>query len=252
MIETAQIKTVRDFNLPQIDIAFQPIFDIYTSRVRFYEALVRGPNGESAASILELIPPEASAAFDDEVRITAVKKAARLGLVESGAGLSINLDFATDLMDANALDRFATITQRLGLHNWKIIFELTENTRLTPAEIGAVVSRYCAHGFSTALDDFGAGYSGLVTLAEVPTDFVKLDMDLIHDIDSSPVRAKIVAGIVGVLENLGRRIVAEGVETAAELYSVKALGIRKVQGFLLGRPSMTELQAQPYVHALAA
>ena len=252
MTESVDNMRFGDFDLPPIDIAFQPIFDIYTNRVRFYEALVRGPNGESAASILERIPPEATAAFDNAIRIGAVTKAARLGLAETGAGLSINLDFATDLMDPGSLDRFASITQRLGLHNWKIIFELTEDTRLAPAEIGAVVSRYCAHGFSTALDDFGAGYSGLVTLAEVPTDFVKLDMDLIHDIDTSPVRAKIVAGIVGVLEKLGRRIVAEGVETPAELHSVRALGIRKVQGFLLGRPSMTELQAQPYVHALAA
>lgn len=238
--------------IPAIDIAFQPIFDIYTSRVRFYEALVRGPNGESAASVLEQVPPVLTMAFDQTVRFAAVEKAVRLGLLDTDAGLSINMNFALDIMKPAALDRFALTLSRLGLHNWKIIFELTENTRLDPVEIAAVVSRYSANGFSTALDDFGSGYSGLITLAEVPTDFVKLDMELIQDIDTSPNRAKIVDGIVRVLESLGRRIVAEGVETPAELHSVRRLGIRKVQGFLLGKPSLTELQKEPLIHTLVA
>ena len=238
--------------LPAIDIAFQPVFDIYTGRVRFYEALVRGPDGEGAESVLSQVPPESSGQFGQMVRIAAVKKAAQFGLAAMDAGLAINLNFETDLSNSEALDQFALIVSRLGLHNWKIIFELTENTLLDPIQIAAVVERYSSYGFSTALDDFGSGYSGLIMLAEVPTDFVKLDMKLIQDIDTSPARAKIVAGLVGVLESLGRRIVAEGVETAAELQSVRSLGIRKVQGFLLGEPSVSELQTEPLIRSFAA
>ena len=120
------------------------------------------------------------------------------------------------------------------------------------ASILARALTFHAYGFRVALDDFGAGYSGLVTLAQLPTDWVKLDMALIRHIDQDGERRMIVARVVEMLRDLGREIVAEGVETTGELAAVRALGISKVQGFLLGRPSLTELQARPYPMVCAA
>ena len=229
-----------------IDVAFQPIFDVGTQKVRAYEALVRGPNGESAGSVLQSVTEQDLHRFDQRVRVLAIEKAAVLGIVRTSAALSINISPSAVIEAERCLGQTVAAASRVGLDSRRIVFELTENVQLDVAHMRAIVGTYSALGFRTALDDFGAGYAGLVTLADVPTDYVKLDIGLIRGIDSSRERRTIVAGLVGMLRALGRQVVAEGVETAAELATVQALGIQMVQGFYLGRPSLVELQREPY------
>ena len=240
-----------DRDLP-IDIAYQPIFDIRTQQVRAYEALVRGSNGESAASVLAAVTEESRHRFEQRVRVMAIEKAAVLGIVRTSAALSINISPSAVIEAERCLGHTVAAAARVGLDNRRIIFEFTESVKLDAAHARDIVETYDAFGFRTALDDFGAGYAGLVTLADIPTDFVKLDIGLIRGIDTSRERQTIVAGVVGMIRSLGRRVVAEGVETASELATIKALGIEMVQGFYLGRPSLTELQHAPYEHAQAA
>ena len=229
-----------------IDIAFQPVFDLRDGSACAYEALVRGPNGEDAASVLARVSDADKHRFERRVRVMAIEKAARLGLVETAATLSINI-LPSAVTDAErCLGPAVEAARRVGLETCRIVFELSEKTRLDVSRARAIVDAYAAHGFRTALDDFGDGYAGLVTLADVPTDFVKLDIGLIHRIDRSPERQAIVRGLVDILDALGRRVVAEGVETAAELSTIAGLGIAMVQGFYLGRPSLAELQRAPY------
>lgn len=235
-----------------IDIAFQPIFDIFTCRVAGYEALVRGPNGENAASVLQAVRKNERHRFDQRVRVMAIEKAALLGLVSTGAALSINILPSAVIEAERCLGQTIAAAERVGLDNRRIVFEFTEGTRLDAAHTGAVVQTYKALGFRTALDDFGNGYAGLLTLADIPTDLVKLDIGLIRGIDVSRERQTIVHGLAAMVHALGRQVVAEGVETAAELAAIRALGIPLVQGFYLGRPSLTELQREPYGVAHAA
>jgi EAL domain-containing protein (putative c-di-GMP-specific phosphodiesterase class I) len=235
-----------------IDIAFQPIFDCSSQRVRAYEALVRGPQGESAASVLAGVVEENLHRFEQRVRVLAIEKAAALGIVASGAALSINSHPRAPLESERCLDHTIAAAAAVGLPHRAVVFEFTERARLDAAKARAVIATYAKHGFRTALDDFGDGYAGLVTLADVPTEFVKLDMGLIRGIDGSRERQAIVAGLVGILKALGRRVAAEGIETAGELATVRALGVEMVQGFYLGRPSRTELQREPYRVAVPA
>lgn len=235
-----------------IDIAFQPLFDIVDRRVQGYEALVRGADGASAASVLAQVTTEGRHRFDQQVRVMAIEKAAILGLVGNGAALSINILPSAVIEAERCLGHTLAAAARVGLETRKIVFELTESARLDAPHTQAIVETYRALGFRTALDDFGNGYAGLLTLADIPTDFVKLDIGLIRNIDVSRERQTIVRGLAAMVEALGRRVVAEGVETASELATVRALGIRLVQGFYLGRPSLTELQLRPYEAALAA
>lgn len=237
---------------PAIDIAFQPIFDTLSGAARGYEALVRGPNGESAASVLKAVSQSRKHRFEQFVRVLAIEKAARLGIVPSGAALSINILPSAVTEAERCLGQTVAAARRVGLDPYRIVFEFSEQAKLDVRHAQAIVSAYRKHGFRTALDDFGDGYAGLVTLADVPTDFVKLDIGLIHGIDTSPDRQAIVRALVGLLASLGRRVVAEGIETSAELATVRALGVEMVQGFYLGRPSLTELQSEPYRMAQAA
>lgn len=235
-----------------IDIAYQPIFDVRTRRPRAYEALVRGPNGESAASVLARVRDADRHRFEQRVRVMAIEKAAALGIVGTSAALTININPSAVLEAERCLGHTIAAAARAGLANRRIIFEFTESAKLDVPHARAIVDTYNAHGFRTALDDFGNGYAGLTTLADVPTDFVKLDIGLIRGIDTSRERQTIVLGLARMLHSLGRRVVAEGVETAAELATIRALDIEMVQGFYLGRPSLTELQHEPYGMAEAA
>ena len=235
-----------------IDIAFQPIFNIRSGQVHGYEALVRGPNGESAASILTAVRESERHRFDQRVRVLAIQKAALFGLTSSGAYLSINILPSAVVEAERCLGQTIAAAARVGLDTGRIVFELSEQARLDVLRSRAIVDTYRALGFPTALDDFGNGYAGLVTLADIPTDFVKLDIGLVRSIDVSRERQTIVRGLVTMIESLGRRVVAEGVETASELAAVRAIGIELVQGFYLGRPSLTELQREPYGMAHAA
>lgn len=250
MLSCAKCETVgRDF---AIDIAYQPIFDIIDGRAHGYEALVRGARGESAATVLASATEADRHRFEQCVRVMAIEKAGRLGLPATGATLSININPRAVFEVERCLGQTLAALARIGLPPRRIVFEFTESARLDVAHAQALVRTYGTHGFRTALDDFGDGYAGLVTLADVPTDFVKLDIGLIRRIDTSRERQTIVAGLVSMITALGRRVVAEGVETAAELAAVRALGITLVQGFHLGRPSLTELQREPYRAAQAA
>lgn len=237
---------------PAIDVAFQPIFALSDGAVRAYEALVRGPNGESAAAVLASVGESEKHRFEQRVRVMAIEKAAALGLRASGAALSINILPSAVSEAERCLGHTIAAARRVGLDLHRIIFEFSEKAKLDLRHARAIVATYNAHGFRTALDDFGDGYAGLVALADLRTDYVKLDIGLIHGIDTSPARQTIVRGLVAMLAALGRKIVAEGIETAAELATIRELGIDLVQGFYLGRPSLTELQREAYGLARAA
>jgi EAL domain-containing protein (putative c-di-GMP-specific phosphodiesterase class I) len=96
-----------------------------------------------------------------------------------------------------------------------------------------------------ALDDFGSGYNGLNLLADFQPDMIKLDMHLLRDIDSSPVRQTIIAGILGIARALDVQVLAEGVETEKELAVLMAAGITLFQGYLFAMPEIGMLPPVP-------
>ena len=109
-----------------------------------------------------------------------------------------------------------------------------------------ILKSYKQMGFATALDDFGAGYAGLQLLADFQTDFIKLDMALIRNIDEDMPRRMIVDSIVKLCRRMGIVIIAEGVETPDELAAIRNMGIDLVQGFLLARPGFEKLPELAY------
>jgi EAL domain-containing protein (putative c-di-GMP-specific phosphodiesterase class I) len=224
---------------PQFSFAFQPIVDIDSLSVFAYEALVRGLANESAASIFGAIGPQDLHAFDRAARVRAVALAASLGLETS---LSLNL--LPQSLDSvpDAIDSTIEAAISAGIPTKNIIIEVTEGEMIDNAvAFAARMNAYRALGIRFAIDDFGAGYSGLNLLAEFQPDEVKLDMHLVRDIESKGPRQAIVRAVIQACDDLGIDVIAEGVESAAEYDWFKRAGVRLFQGYLFGRPTFERL-----------
>ncbi len=121
----------------------------------------------------------------------------------------------------------------------RIIFEITERSSLHSME-GAKeqVGRIRAAGYRIAVDDLGAGYAGLTSIALLQPEIVKLDMELVRDIDTSPTRATLIAGMMALCRQLDIAVIAEGVETAAEVAKLRELECELLQGYYFAKPGL--------------
>jgi EAL domain-containing protein (putative c-di-GMP-specific phosphodiesterase class I) len=231
-------------------MAFQPIVDISARTVFAYEALVRGVGGQPADAVLAQVDRAGRHAFDQQAWAAAMALAAARGLGETPAGLLIN--FAPNAVDdpEAATARARATAERLGLARERIIFEFTEAERVDdPARLARIVAAYRAAGFRTAIDDFGAGHSGLTLLAAFQPDLVKLDMALVRGLDADPIRRRIVAAVRDLCADLGVALIAEGVESEAEYEALRDLGIDLLQGYLFARPAHEALPAPDWPEA---
>ena len=232
-------------------MAFQPIVDIVSGRVFAHEALVRGTDGAGAASVLSAVDASNRYAFDQQCRVRAIELAARLGLADDGARLSINF-LPNAVYEPRACIRLTLATAaRTGFPLDRIIFEFTEDEQLDTGHLLNILRTYREIGFLTAIDDFGAGHAGLSLLTEFQPDLVKLDMALIRGIDRDPVRRAVVRHTVRMLEEMNVSAVCEGVETDDELMALRDLGVRLAQGYLLARPMFEALAVPQLAMAMA-
>jgi len=223
-------------------MAFQPIVDVRAGNVFAYEALVRGPQGESAGSILGQVSEANRYAFDQSCRVKAISLAVQLGLVATGAQLSINFMPGAVYSPSACLQLTLKTARQYGFPCDRLIFEITEAEQvLSRPHLRAIALEYRSHGFKMALDDFGAGFSGLNLLADLPIDIIKLDMELTRDIHQKPVAAAIVTSMVALARTLDCELVAEGIETVEEYVAVRGCGVHLMQGYLFAKPGFEEL-----------
>jgi EAL domain-containing protein (putative c-di-GMP-specific phosphodiesterase class I) len=118
-----------------------------------------------------------------------------------------------------------------------VVLEVTERASLGRVDgVRRKVAELREVGFRIAIDDLGAGYAGLTSFAQLEPEIVKLDMTLIRDIDTSPMKQKLVSSMTALCKEMGMLVVAEGIETAAERDSVIDLGCDLLQGYLFARP----------------
>jgi EAL domain-containing protein (putative c-di-GMP-specific phosphodiesterase class I) len=118
------------------------------------------------------------------------------------------------------------------------VLEITERARLGRADVvRRQALRLRALGFRVAIDDMGAGYAGLASLALIEPEIVKIDMSLVRGIEASLTRHRLVAALAQACFGLGYRVVAEGVETAAERDALVGIGVSLLQGYLFAKPT---------------
>ena len=215
--------------------AYQPIVDVDQRTVFAHEALVRGPHGESAHTVLSRLNDSNRYRFDQACRVKAIKGAAQLGLRER---LSINF-LPNAIYKPEVCIR--TTLEAARANNFpveRIIFEATEGEVISDGKrLAHILTEYKRTGFMTAIDDFGAGYAGLNLLADFQPDIIKLDMALIRGVDASHSRQAIVRGILRICAELGVRVLAEGIETPAERDFLVHEGVSLMQGYLFSRPA---------------
>lgn len=217
------------------EYAYQPIVDLERREVFGHEALVRGPQGEGAYSVLAQVNEQNRYRFDQSCRVKAIKGASALGITER---LSINFlpnaIYKPELCIRTTLEAARTH----GFPVERIIFEVTEGERVEDGPWFAEILReYKRCGFKTAIDDFGAGYAGLSLLADFQPDIVKIDMGLVRNLDSDRSRRTIVRSMVRLCGEMDIQVIAEGVETAGERDALRDAGISLMQGYLFARPA---------------
>ena len=228
--------------------AYQPIVDLRDRSIFAHEALVRGIHGEGALSVLDQVNDSNRYRFDQRCRTQAIAAAADLGMQSY---LSIN--FMPNAVYRPELCIRSTL-EAARAHNFpldRLIFETLENEHVDNyRHLTNILREYREFGFKTAIDDFGAGYSGLNLLADFQPDLIKLDMALIRDVDKDRVRQVIVQGIVTICEQLGVTVIAEGIESAGERDFLSDCGIFLMQGYWFARPAFKAL-AEVYPQAWA-
>ena len=215
-----------------LEMAVQPIVSVADGTVHAYEALARFRLG-SSSNPLHWFALADEFAVRDRLELACLRAGLRLlGDLPSGARLSVNLSGPL-LLDPRTGELL-----RATPHLERLILEVTENSLLedTPGVV-AEIDRLIGEGLNFAVDDMGAGYSGLRQIITVRPNYLKLDRSLISGIDSDPDRGALVSAMLGYVRQTGGHLVAEGVETEAELETLRALGVTLVQGYLLGRPA---------------
>ena len=235
----------------QVFYCFQPIFSARSGKVVAYEALMRSdlPTLRSPATIMKLAR-EQGALYEIE-RLTFTKametfdSLCRAGSVSGDAMLFVNSIASTCLTQADSeyLDsRWHELCRR-------IVIEITEEEAI---DHEALEKKRNAPGSSRmfALDDYGSGYSNENTLLELAPRFIKVDIAIIRSIDSSPDKQQILRNIVAYAHPRSMKIVAEGVETAAELRTVIELGADALQGYFLAGPAIVPEAIAPEAAAI--
>ena len=223
----------------QVFYCFQPIFSAHNGKVFAYEALMRSdlPNLRSPATIMKLAR-EQGALYEIE-RITFTKALetfdglCRAGSVSGDAMLFVNSIASTSLTqeDVEYLNtRWHELCRR-------VVIEITEEEAI---DHEALEKKRNAPGFTGmfALDDYGSGYANENSLLELAPRFIKVDIAIIRGIDASPDKQQILRNVVAYAHPRCMKIVAEGVETAAELRTVIGLGADLLQGCFLARPAI--------------
>ncbi len=222
-----------------ITMAFQPVVDVEAQNIYAYEALVRGLTGESAGEVLAGISEDQMYAFDQCCRVKAIELAAKLGMT-----CRLNINFMPNAVyhPRACLQKTINAAREFNFPAEMITFEFTENELVSDhAHLKNIILTYQKNGYMTAIDDFGAGYSGLNLLADFQTDKLKIDRQIIINIDQDKPRQAILAGILLIAKELGISVVCEGVETVQEYKYLKEQGIRYMQGYFFARPKIEAL-----------
>jgi EAL domain-containing protein (putative c-di-GMP-specific phosphodiesterase class I) len=213
-----------------IGIVYQPIWSLSRGTPAGYEALARFSAEPLRTPDLWFAEAE-QAGLGVELELLAIRRALT-GLVAfpHHAYLSINSSPATVLSG-----RLGEVLASYPLD--RIILEITEHDAIGDvAALLATLKPLREQGLRLAVDDAGAGYSGLQQILQMRPDLIKLDRFLIRDIQNDPGRRALAAALGAFARETASHLIAEGVETEAELAMLRALGVDLVQGYLLGRP----------------
>lgn len=222
-----------------LTVLFQPIVDGESQLIFGYEALVRGPSDCPLHSPLMLF-----GVAEQEGRLVELDLLCRRLAIRRFVEQDLPAHLFLNVMPATLLERDfregATIEylRQLGLSPQRVVIELTEHAPIHDYDLmRRAVGHYRDMGFQVALDDLGAGYSGLRHWAELRPDFVKIDRHFIEGIDQDSPKQQFLRSIIDVARNLNCTLIAEGIETREEYHTLWGMQVAYLQGYHFARPS---------------
>jgi EAL domain-containing protein (putative c-di-GMP-specific phosphodiesterase class I) len=222
------------------ELAFQPIVDLRESRTIGVEALSRF-SGEPTQSPDLWFADAERVGLRAELELAAARAAvARLEHVEEGVFLSLNLSPET-------LPSFGDLADEVG--PGRLVVEITEHAAIEDYDaVGEHLARLRERGARVAVDAAGAGFASLRHALQLSADFITLDVSLCQGIDNDRRRHALAAGLIGFADELGAAVVAEGIETRAELDTLRELGVQFGQGYFLSAPGPLPLEKTQLSH----
>ena len=210
---------------------FQPVIRLHDGVTVAYEALSRFP-ADIFATPAKAFATAAYCGRGVDLELLAVQRALQhRRALPPGTWLGLNLSaeaLLTDRVQRILLDH---ADQQIGV-------ELTEHTPVADyPQLTIVTERLRTAGVQIVVDDAGAGYAGLSHILRLRPDTIKLDIALVRDIDTDPAKAALTRSLTAFAAEIGAALVAEGIETPAELRTLRELGVGYGQGYLLARPA---------------
>lgn len=211
-------------------IVYQPIFDFYQAQPIGFECLCRFA-GEPYRSPDKWFKEAGEVEAAIPLELAVIRKALREAR-NLPQGLYISVNASPELILSGRLH------MTLGeFSDLRIVVEVTEHAQVADyAQLVAALAELKAMGAAIAVDDAGAGYSSLQHIIQLRPDIIKLDISLTRAVDTDPARRALISALIFFARETGCLMVAEGIETDAERETLRALGISKGQGYLLGRP----------------
>lgn len=218
---------------------FQPIVSLSTRQILGYEALSRGPVGSGLESPERLLTLAEQAGLSFELdrllRSMAMTHAVQL---PSDRKIFINTLASTAHDPDLATNRLSRFLQQLDIAPSRVVFEFSERCNIGNHDgLLETLQNYRSLGVGLAIDDVGAGYSGLERIVALHPDYLKIDRSLVQDLHKLPVKRSVLQALMSLSETLGAEVIAEGIEQGADARALADLGIPYGQGHLLGKPA---------------
>ncbi|HTH94566.1 MAG TPA: GGDEF domain-containing protein [Rhodocyclaceae bacterium] len=232
----------------ELHAVFQPIVDLHGRKYMGYEALIRGPQDgplHSPAALFDAASHnDMRRELEHACRAAAIRGFAALRMHGLAPDCKLFINLSAGMLGDPVLmrDDMLQAMASQGVRPDQIVIEITENQKVTDFSVfREVLARYRRLGYSFAIDDLGEGFSNLRMWSEIRPEFVKIDRHFISGIANDALKFRLVKAIVDIAEACNATLIAEGIEEEADFATVRDLGIRCGQGFLICRP-----QIQPH------
>ena len=228
----------------QLSVAYQPLFDLEPYRLSGFEALARWVHPERGPISPAVFIALAEESGHIEALTTWVINQAAGQLAQwhtahpqtAQLGMHVNIS-GRDLASSALLPHVCQVLQQHALQACHLTLEITETTLMGDLSVALdALHALRKVGIKFSIDDFGTGYSSLAYLSTLPIDSLKIDRSFVIGMDDQPHNVEIVRAVVNLGHSMGKKIIAEGIETVEQLATLKDLGVRVGQGYLLSRP----------------
>jgi diguanylate cyclase (GGDEF)-like protein len=249
----------RALDAGQLEVAYQPTFNLIASRLEGFEALARWNHPEFGAIGPEAFIPIAEESglivpLTDYVLQRALQQLRRWQLIDPAfANLKMQVNISgRDLAHAGLVTRVTNALIEARLQPQHLTLELTENILMDQIESALpMLAELRAVGVGLTVDDFGTGYSSLSHLSTLPIDSLKVDRSFVQALRAGTKESTVVRAIVHLGNSLDKAVIAEGIETPSQLAQLREMGCKLGQGFHLARP-LAPADAQMLLECMAA